>query len=107
MRTLALPAFALAAFAALPALAAPITAQDATPPGVTIKVVRIGQLLMVPGSNSNQPRDRVTVLNACLVLADGVLDNAQVARRAGFGALHPTAAAKIVARARSIVAAAS
>ena len=31
----------------------------ATPPGVTLKVVRIGQGLGVPGSNSNQPRDRL------------------------------------------------
>lgn len=40
------------------ALAAPESA-NTIPVGVTIKVVRIGTMLMVPGSNSNQPRDRI------------------------------------------------
>lgn len=39
-------------------------AVPATPPGVTLKIVRIGQGLGVPGSNSNQPRDRLIFATA-------------------------------------------
>ncbi|MBY0512255.1 MAG: hypothetical protein K2P94_19140, partial [Rhodospirillaceae bacterium] len=62
----------LAAFAALlmsgTAFAAPAkqTAEvaPATPQGITLKVVRIGEGIRPPGSNGNQPRDR-------LIFADG------------------------------------
>lgn len=50
------------------------------------------------------PRDRTSIFSACLVVAEGVQEPAQIARRAGFGALQPSAAARLVARARHIVA---
>jgi len=52
-----LPAVAAVALLSLPAMAALDNAD--IPPGVTIKIVRIGEMLMVPGSNSNQPRERI------------------------------------------------
>ena len=51
------------------------------------------------------PRDRTSVFSTCLVVAEGVDDLGEIARRAGFPHLAPSAAIRIVNRARHIVAA--
>ena len=52
---------ALAALTAFAASAAPQPSSDlsASPPGVTLRVIRIGYGVNPAGSNSNQPRDRI------------------------------------------------
>ena len=49
------------------------------------------------------PRDRTSVFSACLVIAEGVNDPIEIARRAGFPHLAPSAAIRIINRARHIV----
>jgi hypothetical protein len=51
------------------------------------------------------PRDRTSVFSSCLVLSEGVNDPAEIARRAGYAHLAPSAAIRIINRARRIVAA--
>ncbi len=56
---LALPVLALAAFEASAAPQRATTDITASPPGVTLRVIRIGFGVNPAGSNSNQPRDRI------------------------------------------------
>lgn len=49
-------------------------------------------------------RDRASVFSASLIVAEGVQETAEIARRAGLAALKPSSALRIVNRARSIVA---
>lgn len=51
----------------------------------------------------NLKRDRVPVFNACLLLAEGVRDPKEIARRGGFPALKPSSAQKIINQAKRIV----
>jgi predicted lipoprotein with Yx(FWY)xxD motif len=60
----------VAAFGALGAFAAPQPASkntnvtEAAPPGITLRVIRIGYGVNPTGSNSNQPRDRIVFADA-------------------------------------------
>jgi hypothetical protein len=49
-------------------------------------------------------RDRTNVYVACLLVAEGVRDPAEIARRGGFGALKDSSALRLVNQARRIVA---
>jgi hypothetical protein len=51
------------------------------------------------------PRDRSSILAACLLVAEGVHAPAEIARRAGFERLCPVSALRLINRARRIVAA--
>lgn len=51
------------------------------------------------------PRDRYAMFGACLAVLDGVQDDKEIQRRAGLAALKATSAARVVSKARSIVAA--
>jgi hypothetical protein len=52
-------------------------------------------------------RDRRAIFSACLVIAEGVHADPEIARRAGFAALKPSSALRLNNQARKIVAAAS
>jgi hypothetical protein len=49
-------------------------------------------------------RDRTTVYLTCLLLAEGLRDPAEIARRGGFAALKPSSAQKIINQAKRLVA---
>jgi len=49
------------------------------------------------------PRDRIFILSACLVIAEGVRNPQEIARRAGFPNYNVASAARLISRARSIV----
>lgn len=62
------------------------------------------RLFRIKGACRNLSRDRTTVYITCLLLAEGVRDPAEIARRGGFAKLKESSAQKIINQAKRIVA---
>jgi hypothetical protein len=62
------------------------------------------RLAQIKAACRTLPRDRSSILAASLLVAEGVHDPAEIARRAGFKHLSPVSALRLINRARRLVA---